>query len=199
VQLPACHAHCCEQVCVSVPQLPHATLRVAPGLQAPSPAHIPAAQVHCAEQVSVSMPQLPHAAMRVELGAHAPWFAHCPGSHAHCAEQVSTSMPQLPHASERVALGAHAPSFMHAPKAPHTPVLSQVRVIVPQLPQPALWIIPAAQPAQPPFWQPDPLQSAHAIAAMPHAPSTLPGMHVSPLQHPEHDAAVQAHLPATHC
>ena len=68
--------------------------------------------------------------------------------------QVSVSTPPLAHDTVRVELGAQTPSPVHDPYAPHEPLASQVRVWVPQLPQPMVSLCPGVH-TQVPSAQPD--------------------------------------------
>ena len=194
---PLFHAQSFAQVSVWVPQLPQPTLRVAPGWQ-PCPRQGPASHWQALLQRSISAPQLPQLSKRVALGAQAPWFAQAPACHWQLLPQVSVSLPQLPHAEERWLPGAQGPSPPHPPKPPQTPLLSQTRECVPQLPHGCVSESPGRQPEQPPLMHLVP-QARHAIPPRPHAGSVFPARQNAPAQQPGHDWGVQAQMPATHC
>jgi hypothetical protein len=110
-------------VSVSVPQLPHAAIRVALGAHTGVLPHEQAPHAQPPEQVS--LPYVLHPC--VALGAQTPCPAQLPETHWPQLLQVLVWVPQLPHATGFVAPGVHAGVLPHE-HAPHAQVPEQVSV-----------------------------------------------------------------------
>jgi hypothetical protein len=130
-------------VCVSVPQLPHESVRVSPG--AHDPVQAPPTQVWSTQ--STGLPHWPHAS---HVCTPLPLALHCraPGVHAGASGHEQEPHPQLalqvcePYVLHVcVTSGAQAPWPAHVPSC-QVPVALHVCVSVPQLPHASCFVDP---------------------------------------------------------
>lgn len=134
---------------MTVPQRPHGTPSVAPGVGQLSSAQVPLVSgMQLAVQSASRLWPLGHPSLvrYVVPGAQSPSLAQVPVlCQLHVASHVSSCVPQLPHVPLRVAPGAHSPvSFMQGPYC-QLCVASQKRVTEPHMPQAAVSVAPGVE------------------------------------------------------
>jgi hypothetical protein len=110
----------------------------------------------------------------------------CPLPHVPVV-QVPPQPSSAPHALP-VQLGVHPQTF-DCPAPPHESGFAQLPPAQHGCP------LPPHVPHDPVPHVCPPAHETHAAPPLPHCPSTLPGSHVSPLQHPSHDVPSQTQTP----
>ena len=135
---PAIHVHSVLQRAVCVPQLPHASTSVVPGVHTPSPVQGSYCHWREASQKRVALPQRPHATVSLAPGVGHESSPQVPLSSGMqlSSQSASRACPAgQPSEVRTLEPGAQPPSPVQAPALSHSHDVLQRWVWVPQRPQ----------------------------------------------------------------